>query len=87
MKVTIKTEREVRSLFDMRVGQHIRTEREIAGIAQCDMAKKLGISQSAYSRIETGATRCSLWQFAKIADILETSLMSLLGDSLRELRK
>lgn len=73
--------------FDARVGQHIRTSREIAGFTQVKLAKALGVSQSDYCRIESGEVRCSLYQFMLIAEALEISFAELLGDSANELRK
>lgn len=72
--------------FDRRVGQQIRISREIAGMTQVKLAKRLGVSQSDYCRIESGEVRCSLFQFCTIAEVLEVSLMDLLGDSMKEIR-
>lgn len=50
------------------------------------MAEALGISQSAYSRLETGNSRCTVEQFEQIAEKLGVSVTQILKGA-RELRE
>lgn len=61
-----------------RVGLKIKIIRQLAGINQCAMSKTLGLSQSAYSRIETGETAMTVQQLVEIAQILHINAPALL---------
>ena len=60
------------------VGERIKRLREERNYSQQYLAGKLGISQKAYSKIETNQTRLSVDSLLKIAEILETSINKIL---------
>ena len=51
----------------------IRKTREIKDYSQEYVAEKLGISQTAYSKLENGQTNISVKRLIKLAEILEIS--------------
>ena len=51
----------------MEFGQKIRKLRELRNYSQEFMASRLGISQEAFSKIETGQTQMNLLRMEKIA--------------------
>ena len=61
------------------MGTRIKRLREERNYSQSYLAQKLGITQKAYSKIETNQTRLSVDDLLKIADILETSIDKLMG--------
>lgn len=66
----------------MNLGVLIRTKREEARISQEAIAFKLGISQAAYSKIESGKTKIKVEQLYTIADFLDISIYEILPPSL-----
>ena len=66
-------------------GQKLRVYREFRNYSQEYIAEKLGITQNAYSRIETNQTRITAERLRQIADILSIPLTCLLSDSEPEL--
>lgn len=48
-------------------------------LTQCEMAKRLNITQPSYIRYENGTSEPSLETLAKIADIFDVSVDYLLG--------
>lgn len=50
------------------------------GVSQVEMAKKLGISQNAISKIELGQSELTLERLYKMADILEIDLLDFLRE-------
>ncbi len=58
----------------------IRKERENKDFSQDYLAEKLGITQKAYSKIETGETNLSLERIKIITEILEMDLIELLSN-------
>ena len=58
-----------------RIVEHLRTQQ---GLHQTAIAKSLGISQSAYSRLELGQSGMSVTQLRTIAEKLRTTPDSLL---------
>lgn len=58
--------------------QRIRKIRETKELKQEDMAYVLEISQKAYSKIETGATKLSVERLIEIANLLEVDVTELL---------
>jgi DNA-binding XRE family transcriptional regulator len=54
------------------LGERIKQKRTEKRIGQEYMGERLGISQSAYSRIEVGGTNVTVLQLCMIAGILET---------------
>jgi len=60
------------------VGQVIQHHRKRAGIGQEAVAQALGITQSAYSRLEQGQSAMTVTQLRVIAERLRTAAASLL---------
>lgn len=58
---------------------NIRVKRQLKGLSQKELADKLGISISTLSRYESGAVRPSSDKLSMIAEILDTTVDSLLG--------
>lgn len=52
------------------VGRNIKHLRELRGIKQDTVAIQLDLSQSAYSKIESGATQITLQRLTQIANVL-----------------
>ncbi len=63
----------------MSISTRIRRKREDRHYSQEYMAEKLGISQNAYSCLETGKTKVDLDRLQQIAEILEEPLESFLN--------
>ncbi len=63
------------------VGRIVEHHRRQQGIHQEAMAQSIGISQSAYSRLEKGQTAMSVTQLRLIAEELSTTPDRLLRDS------
>lgn len=63
----------------MEIGHKIRKLRELRNYSQEFMALKLGISQVAYSKIETGQTQMNLQRLEKIAETLEIDPFTLMS--------
>jgi len=63
----------------MEIGVKVKRIREIRNYSQEYMAEKLGISQEAYSRLETGKTKMDLQRMNNIASILEIDPIILLS--------
>jgi transcriptional regulator with XRE-family HTH domain len=62
----------------MKLNERIRDIREKKNYSQEYMANKLGMSQNAYSRLESGQTKLALDRIKSISEILEISFISLL---------
>lgn len=61
--------------------KRLRAVRRARGISQLAMAHRLGISQNAYSRLESGRREMSLIRFLELAQILRIPPEALLdGD-------
>jgi transcriptional regulator with XRE-family HTH domain len=63
-------------------GKLIRRRREQMGLSQQDMAERLNMSQSTYSRIEQKDEDITIRQLKTIAEVLEIQLADLLPDEL-----
>ncbi|MCC6462991.1 MAG: helix-turn-helix transcriptional regulator [Saprospiraceae bacterium] len=63
----------------------IRFLREWQKLSQEYMAQRLGISQPAYSKLESGKTLVKLTCLHQIADILQCSTADLLDNSREEI--
>lgn len=59
------------------IKQKLINRRNEKNITQEDMAFRLGMSQSQYSRREAGVTKISKKEWNKIAQVLETSLKEI----------
>lgn len=55
------------------IGQKIKKLRELKNYTQAHMATELGITQSAYSKIEQGETEMTYAKMSKIAEVLGMS--------------
>jgi len=55
----------------MHLGQKIKKIRELKNLTQSHMAVELGLSQSAYSKIELGETELTYNKLQRIAEILK----------------
>jgi transcriptional regulator with XRE-family HTH domain len=66
-------------------GQKLRVYREFRNYSQEYIAEKLGITQNAYSRIETNQTRLTADRLRQIADILNIPVTCLMSDTEPEL--
>jgi transcriptional regulator with XRE-family HTH domain len=55
----------------LHLGQKIKKIRELKNLTQSHMANELGLSQSAYSKIELGETELSYNKLQRIADIFK----------------
>jgi transcriptional regulator with XRE-family HTH domain len=64
------------------VGVNIKRLRETKGISLRELARKLGVSASFVSQIETNKSNPSLVTLKNIADALETTVGSLVGEDL-----
>ena len=62
----------------MNVIDNIKTTRKQKGISHEAMAMNLGISQTAYTKIERGETKLTIDRLQKIAEILEVQIGELL---------
>lgn len=61
----------------MELAKRIRIIRVVNGYSQDYVAEKIGISQSAYSRIERNAGSSSFYTLQKVASALNVSLLFL----------
>ncbi len=71
--------RDLTSDFQDGVGQRLRSERERHGLSLRELARRLEISPSALSQIETGRSRPSVGTLYAIVSELEMSLDELFG--------
>ena len=51
--------------------QKIKEERLKTGLSQWDFGAKIGLSQNAYFKLETGKTRLDMYRFLMICDLLD----------------
>jgi transcriptional regulator with XRE-family HTH domain len=63
----------------MNIGQKIKKLRELKGLKQEDLAHKLGITQSAYSKMEIGTVDIPFSKLEEIASILGISIENIIG--------
>ncbi len=63
----------------MNIGGTIKSLRELRNYSQSYMAKELGISQKAYSNIETNVTDVTVSRLDEIAKLLDVSLTQILN--------
>src|ERR671930_2295964 len=71
--------RDLTAEFQDGVGQRLRAERERHGVSLRELARRLAISPSALSQIETGRSRPSVGTLYAIVTELEISLDALFG--------
>ena len=58
-------------LRTMHIGQKIKKLRELKNLTQTHVAQKLGVSQSAYSKMELGESEVTFNRLEKISEVLE----------------
>lgn len=63
----------------MKIGQNIRKIRELRNLTQEHLAEKLGMSQNGYSKLERDETEMTLSKLMKLAEVLETNFLDLIG--------
>ncbi len=63
----------------MNYGLRIRTFRKLRGYTQQDVADRINVTQSTYSRIETDDHEVSVEELKKIAEALDVSLGDLIS--------
>ena len=61
------------------IAERIKAIREQKNYSQTYLAQELGISQKAYSKIETGETKLTVDNLFRIASALETTVYELLN--------
>lgn len=59
------------------IGNNIRKIRELKSFTQSHVAKKLGMSQSNYARIENGRVKIDTDKLKQIAQVLETNVKAI----------
>ena len=62
------------------IAMNIRSHRKEQGKSQWQLAKKLSITQNAYSKMEMGKTKITLQNFMIIADYLKINTADLLNN-------
>ena len=62
----------------MQTHEKIRSLREFKKITQEELAEKLAMSTSGYSKIERGETRLDIERLQRIANILEVNVFDLM---------
>jgi len=62
---------EVMDLQNMHIGLKIKKIRELKNLSQTHLAQQLGMSQSAYSKIEIGETEVTYSKLEKISEALD----------------
>jgi len=76
------------SIFvSMDIGQRIKQKRLEKNYTQEYVATRLGISQNAYSRIETGLTQLKTERLDTLASILETPVDNFISKSLENVKQ
>lgn len=66
------------TIKEKEIGVRIKRLREDKNYSQDYLAQKLGITQKAYSKIETNQTRLSVDNLLRISEVLETSINKIL---------
>lgn len=65
----------------MKILEKIIIERKNKGFSQTQMAEKIGIDDSGYSRIERGERELTIDRLAKIAEVLEVDIKYLVDET------
>lgn len=63
----------------MEIGQKIKKVRELRNFTQDYVASKLGITQEAYSKIESNKTNVSIQKLEQISQVLEVNIYDLMS--------
>lgn len=67
------------------IGKRIRNIRQGLGLSQDNIASELGISITAYSKIERGLTNIPFLRLCQLADCFKISLLFLLNDRIENI--
>lgn len=73
--------RSERLMAALLTGIAIRDAREAAGVTQTELASRIGIAQSALSRMEAGRSNITLVTLTRVATALKAPLSVRIGDS------
>jgi transcriptional regulator with XRE-family HTH domain len=65
--------------YDVRLGLAVRTARRQAGMAQGELARRIGVASQQIQKYETAANRIAVSTLVDIAGALDTSPASLMG--------
>lgn len=65
---------------DVAIGQRIKVRRQVAGLTQAELGRKLGISVQQVQKYETGQNRVAASRLLDIATILKISASEMLGE-------
>jgi transcriptional regulator with XRE-family HTH domain len=71
-------------VLNWKIGQRIRARRSWGYVFQDQLARAIGISQSALSRMEWGLREIGVVELVRIATLLETTPEALLHEPARE---
>jgi len=63
----------------LRVGMALRDAREASGVTQTELSRRLGVAQSAVSRIEAGRTNISMGMLRRMSHALGVELTLSVG--------
>jgi UDP-N-acetylglucosamine 1-carboxyvinyltransferase len=63
--------------YSAKIGNFIQQTRTQRGITQAELAKRIGTSQSAINRIESGGQNLSMEMLARISDALQSQIVAL----------
>lgn len=68
--------------FLVRLGLKLKILRNLKKLSQDDIANKLNIDKSYYSKVERGLTNPTLLYLKHLAELLETDLMELVNTNI-----
>jgi len=63
---------------NIKVGQQIKSVRELRGYSQADLANKLKINRASLSQLESGKQQITVSLIYKLAQVLETDVTTFL---------
>ena len=72
------------ALFRVRLGKRIKRARKQRGLKQYEVADRMGIHRTQYSKIESGYAQIKIHRFLQICDILGKCANSMLGRKRRK---
>jgi transcriptional regulator with XRE-family HTH domain len=74
---------EIKNQEELSVAQRVKKVRVEKNFSQDYLAKKLGLSQKAYSKIENSESKLNVETLVKIAEILDTPITNFFDESSR----
>ena len=69
--------------FLKKIGIKLKVLRSLKGLSQDDIANKLDIDKSYYSKVERGLTNPTLLYLKNLAEILDTQLEELVNPAIK----